>query len=361
MAAKAIFKTTLNPDRYGYDVRFPHDLRRIAKENGVRLTPVAKDFCALVWGFGNKKDEKTGEYKPQSEYKTTYEQLHDDGGISRSAAYEHIKELEEAGAIERRRNADGTTSYKFVWEIDTKKGYDVVPLFIKTLEVEVDGVWKRLPRVAQYTLAYMLDKGKLLNQRRCEASITDIVKAIHASRSAVRSAIKRLIAAGLITRGAHEKGKSSQKRSVYHVDKRLYAYKLNGNLARSDEEDRKKILKETREVFYRERQKENSTKAKQYADKYMPSRIPELKDVAKKLNGIELRLVLAELGRSGETAEQVVADQNRLEAEKALILRRYGYNARMTSSDHYIKCKECRDTGQKADGKPCDCWKVLLW
>lgn len=46
-----------------------------------------------------------------------------------------------------------------------------------------------------------------------------------------------------------------------------------------------------------------------------------------------------------------------IEHMQASILKNIGIDATALNSDYYINCTKCNDTGAKADGTACDCWK----
>ena len=355
MAAAGLLKVNLTREKCGFVARCPRAFRK------ADIRPTTYGLLSLVWGFGERKDKETGEQLPFEAYKTTYDQLQEELGACRASVSNAIKEAEELGFIERLRNEDGTTSYKFVGEIDLKLGYDKIPLYLNSVEVKYKGKWRKIPPKYRRVLAEMMAKGEVLNERRCQASISALARRLSMPRSTVFAAIAFLLETGVITRKESDKGDCrSHKQSVYYIEENLYKYKLEGKLARMSPERQQKELKKVCEKYYVDKQKENEKFANDYASWRKNSKL--FRELDRAIGNLELAKAKAELGWIERTLEDVEEEQKRLQEALQEALNKAGYDPARTKIEYYITCRCCQDTGTKANGTPCDCWKRgVLW
>ncbi|MBR3963976.1 MAG: ATP-binding protein [Clostridia bacterium] len=86
-------------------------------------------------------------------------------------------------------------------------------------------------------------------------------------------------------------------------------------------------------------------------------RIPELREIDRRLSATGPRLMAISLRKSNETVAEVRADVEELSRRRAELLEAHGYPADYT--DPHYECAKCQDSGY-VDGKMCECMRREL-
>lgn len=337
-------KMNIDEQRRGIVHRVPFALRAKA------LTPSARAIGGAVWAFTDPKKAEKG-------YKATYSQMQMEMGLCRQTVSENVELLKDRALISSEKLAEGGTKYVFVGELKGKS-YVTVPLYLYTVEVKTGERFRRLTKAEVLLLAYIMQQGEILNKRECRASVREFSVRLGLGRTTVRNALRFFLRTGLLSCPRSDKGNSRVKASVYHVAQELYCYKKYTRLAKLSEKEREKALEEERKAYYAQMQEENKRKAERYASWVLS--IPEWTEVNRQLKTLELAYAKAELGRGTQTVAQLAAQKGELTLKRQGLMRKFAIDERKYEARTYARCKACEDTGQRKDGKQCDCWVLAV-
>ncbi len=312
-------------------------------------TPSATAVLGIIYTFDKPEGDKC--------CRLSYEQVEKEIGITKPTIAKAFACLKSNNKIKTvNRDKDGT-SYKFIGDIYEKK-YDIVPQYLYTAEIYIEGKYRTLTNSEIRVLAHMMTAS--MNPKShgcCRGSARQFAVVLGLSEKTIRIAIRALMKAGLIYRPSEDKGVNKHKLSVYHVNKSLFDYKKYLKIAKKKEEKLSAEVQAAnaraeRERFYAQRQEEQRRRLDRYINKANENQGFRLANA--RLNRLEFEIAQAEtynpLLLPAIQAEQALMRSKRAESLQQL---------HMTESDLELKyfCKKCKDTGFMPDGKGCDCYK----
>ena len=112
-----------------------------------------------------------------------------------------------------------------------------------------------------------------------------------------------------------------------------------------------RLLARARAVLDEQRRINRMEESRRQTEVY--AALPEVRELDMRIRGIMTELVALALGRAKRSAEEMERESLALQAERARLLRRHGYDEHYL--DELVSCPLCRDTGFLLDGKPCQC------
>lgn len=351
MANALKMKLNLPANRCGIVFRAPNALKRMFY-NGRKLTSSAHALASAVFTFSNVKD------KNDAEYRATYAQMSAEMGLSRNSIAAGMEALDALDVVSSRKVATQGNAYTYVGA--QTRGFDAIPMYLYTLEVNVDGELRRLTKAQVRVLAFLIAAGEAGMRRKCECSVSEIVYKLKLSKTTVASALRFFIKAGLVSCPSEDRGNSCKKRSVYHIDIQLYAYRKYRKWAKMSDKARENAEIEAKKDFYAAKQAENEERANKYA-KWVLS-IPRMSEISQEIKMLStLEMAKAELGQSKYTVAEVQHKLLKARTAREMLLRSNNVVRAKMDARSYASCSCCGDTGQRKDGTSCDCWQVMLW
>lgn len=347
MKGKALFKLNLSESKWGLWVRTPLNLP-VCDREGKKLKPSARSLLENIFSFTKNAGEKT------SGARFTYNQVVEELGRGRSTVAQAFADLRESELIKKiDRDLDGT-EYVYIGEPTSGKYY-VYPLYLHTMEIYVDGAYRKLTTGEVHVLGYLSSecaspKNGGNPQRgggRCTTSFKKLARELQYSVTAIRQAISALMKARLVYRPKRSKGVNGKKLSAYEVNTGLYLYKKYIKKQAKTLEEEKAI----RTSYYAELREE----AQRRAEKYMAiaKRNADFRENFARLNRMEIEFAKAELYAPDKLPE--------LEKQKALLqtkqkkaLSKIGLT--LEDIKCQCSCELCQDKGLLSNGKWCTCY-----
>lgn len=346
MNAQKLFTITLDKSKWGMFDRVPLNLP--VSVNGKRLKPSSRSFIEKFFSFTKSKDDV------KSGCRVTYSMLQEEYGRGRSTIAGALDELRTSGLIKRiDRDVEGT-EYVYDGECAGGKFY-LIPLYLRTVEVTVQGERRKLNDAEVHVLAYLMNEcGSPLNGGTptkgggtCRTSYKKLARLLHFSTSTVRRAVFALLKSKLISRPKRFKGVNGKKLSGYTVKSALYIYKKYAKKKSRTPEEEAAIRGE----YYRELREYEELRA----DKYMAiaRQNKEFCQNHASLKQIELDLAKAEL-YDQKKIPAIERVKNTTERERRQILANIG----LTLEDITMQCNcpICKDQGRLPNGKWCSCY-----
>lgn len=342
---QAALTINLPKEKWGFFTRVPSYFGA----KGTRLSPSARAFAGRVYGV--TKTEKN----PDAALWTNYDQIEGEFGVCRATVASSLNALKECDIIEEGARSKTGTSYKFTGK--TGRRYNVVPLYLYTADVAVDGIERRLTKAQVLLLGYMMTESRRpKNNGKCEGSVARFARELSLSETTIKKAIKTLLKARLIFRAAEDKGINGAALSRYVVARELFEYerfrKVKAKKATSkDKAQAAADAKAARERYYAERQNDMKERAERYKVKVW-STAPALKQIDADLRALAPQIARAELDGN---AALLQFKAKRLEEERATLLQRFGIEERRMQPLFYARCKKCHDSGVLPNGAFCKC------
>lgn len=340
MSSKALFKLNLPEDKLGIFARVFLNLPSVQ-------TPTARTILENVFSFTRKREEKT------TGTRFTYDQLCKDYGRGRATIANALEELRSAGLIKKTdRDIDGT-EYVYVGDPTSGKYY-VVPMYLYTMEMYVEGAYRKLRASEVRVLAYLMSecarKENGGNPQRgggvCRTSFKKLHRELALSETAIRQAIYSLMKAHLVYRPKRLRGVNGKKLSGYEVSSGLYIYKKYAQKAKTQAEENK-----IRTEYYADLRVQAEKRAEKYMNIAMRNKY--FRENRAKLAPISLRMARAELYNPA-TLPDIQREEQRLQREKRQILSRMGLTLR--DIEVQCNCPLCHDQGKNEDGTWCTCY-----
>lgn len=318
-----------------------------------KLKPSSYAIVGKIFGLTQVK-------KANAVCRTSYDQLQKEIGIARSTIATSLQELKDAALIEEcGRDREGT-SFNFVG--DAGKRYDVVPQYLYTADILINGQSCRLTKAQVRILSHMMTESQRpKNNGAYEGSIVRLAKALNLSETTIKKAIKFLLKSRLIYRPAEDKGVNSNKLTRYHINRELFSYeKYRKPKAKKAETLVSKEVaaanaRAERDSYYANRRAEMEERAERYRLKAYQA-VPALKTIEKDIKSMQFTLAKAEL-YDMSTYPKLKAEEKRLNDERSALLSRFGISEEKFTASYYAICKECNDSGRKRDGTSCTCFR----
>ena len=351
--AKPEFRINLEEEKRGLYQRFPLNLPA-TRLNGNRLRPSSRNILGKVKTFTRTSKNNRTQETVKLGSRFTYEQLKQEFGCSRATIALGLEELRSEGLIKKSDRDIKGTEYVYTGESTSGKFY-IVPQYLYTLDVCVDGEYQRLTTTAVHVLAYLMTECAYVGNGGkpnygggvCCTSYKKLAEDLHFSKNAVKKAINTLMKANLVFRPAESKGKNGRKLSGYRVSAKLYILRKYAKKAATPEAEKVK-----REKYYKELRDESERRAsvflarakkdKWFSEKYDAYRLKKTIEIAK-----------AEL-HSPEMVTSIKKEIKELRTALESKLSKMG----LCWSDITIQrnCPTCGDTGVHPSGQACTCY-----
>ena len=350
----AKYKFNIDKSKWGeFDrvfLNLPHRVR------GRNISPSARALLERVFSFTKRVKEEQEDGKFIEELhgsRFTYAQVMSELGRGHSTVAASFDELRDADLIKRvDRDVEGT-EYVYVGDRTAGK-YFVVPLYLRTMQLFIDGEYRQIRQSEVRVCAYLMSEcssptnggDKYGKGGVCWTSYRKLARKLHLSCTAVRRAISALFEAGMVYRTKARKGKSFKHLSGYEVNAGLFIYRNYVKKARTPEEE-----STVRYAYYAELREW----ARLRAEKYMAI---AAKSEAYKRNRasfarLEVQEAKAEVFGTGDIRE-IKARRKTLERDRDVILSHLG----LTVEDLTVQynCARCKDEGRTAQGAWCTCY-----
>ena len=182
---QASFTINLPKEKQGFFLRMPTWLG----EKGKKISPVARAFAGRVFCVSKSKNEK--------ELGTSSDPIEAELGVCRRSVANSIGKLKDAALISENNRSKKGTSYIFTGT--TGRRYDIIPLFLYTADITVNGVERRLTKAQVLLLGHFMTEAKRpKNNGDVEGSNAQFARKLNLSETTIKKAIKVLLKAGLI-------------------------------------------------------------------------------------------------------------------------------------------------------------------
>ena len=350
MSGKPAFRINLEESKRGLFniVR----LNLPARNGGRRLRPSSRALQEKISSFTRQGDREQADKLSGTRF--TYEQGCKEFGCCRATFAAALDELRQANLIKKvDRDVDGT-EYVYIGPPTAGKFY-VIPQYLYTMEIYVDGEYRGITPSQVRVLAYLMTEcssplnGGNVNYGGgvCRTSYKKLARVLKLSENVIREAIALLMKARLVYRPARNKGKNGKKLSGYEVKSALYIYKKYAKKAKTPEEEDKK-----RTQYYAEL-RTHAQRRLNYVENLV-EKDATFKENKKELRTTELALVKAEYqGVDAKKVFELNVRVERLKKDRAVILSRLGIDEEELTLQ--CSCERCKDTG-RIDGKWCTCY-----
>ena len=347
--AKAAFTINLAEEKQGFFCRVPLRMG----QRGRKHSPTTRLIAGKIYGVSSKKGSTS--------CWTSYDQMQEEFGVCRSTVATSLGTLKENKLIEeKKRDRDGT-AYTYVGEASRR--YNIVPLYLFTADVVIDGKQCRLTKAQVLLLSHLMTETKRpKNNGKYEGSIAQLARELALSETTVKKALSILMKARLIYRPAEDKGKNGHKLTRYSVAKELFEYerkrRIRAAKAEKTAQDPKIAAlnaKAERESFYAAQRRRAELRAEKYLGQVNVA-VPGFVDVNKKLKIMELEQAKAEYTNSSGLMD-VLARRRELEAQRRELMQRYQISEERMKPEYYATCKRCYDTGTLPNGRGCTCYQ----
>ena len=349
MSGTAAFRINLEDSKRGL---FNIVRLNMPSRNGERrLRPSSRALQEKIASFTRHGDKEQPDKLSGTRF--TYEQGMKEFGCCRATFAAALDELRKANLVKKvDRDVDGT-EYVYVGAPTAGKFY-VIPQYLYTMEIFVDGVYRGITPAQVRVLAYLMTEcssplnGGNVNYGGgvCRTSYRKLARVLKLSENVIREAIALLMKARLVYRPAKNKGANGKKLSGYEVKSSLYIYKKYAKKAKNKEDDEKQRAQYYSEVRAQAQRRLN------YVEKITDNDV-EYKENQKELRSTELAIVKAEYNGLEVKAIELKKRVHQLKKDRALILSRLG----LVEEDFTLQCEceRCKDTG-KINGKWCTCY-----
>lgn len=350
MSGKSAFRINLEESKRGLFniVR----LNLPTRNGGRRLRPSSRALQEKIVSFTRQGDNEQKDKLSGTRF--TYEQGCKEFGCCRATFASALDELRQANLVKKvDRDVDGT-EYVYIGPPTAGKFY-VIPQYLYTVEIYVDGAYRGITPAQVRVLAYLMTEcssplnGGNVNYGGgvCRTSYKKLARVLKLSENVIREAIALLMKARLVYRPARNKGKNGKKLSGYEVKSALYIYKKYAKKAKTSEDEQKKRVEYYAELRAQAQRRLNYVeniveKDSSYMETYKSLRKAELDAVKAEMQGADEKTKL-------ETKARVA----RLKKERVLILSRLGIAEEELTLQ--CSCERCKDTGI-IDGKWCTCY-----
>ena len=348
--AKAAFTINLAEEKQGFFCRVPLRMG----QRGRKQSPTARAIAGKIFGVSSKKGSPS--------CWTSYDQMQEEFGVCRSTVATSLGTLKENKLIEeKKRDRDGT-AYTYVGEASRR--YNIVPLYLFTADVVVDGKQCRLTKAQVLLLSHLMTETKRpKNNGKYEGSIAQLARELALSETTVKKALSILMKARLIYRPAEDKGKNGHKLTRYSVAKELFEYERKRRIraAKAEKTAPKDKNIENLNALAERNSYYEKMKARMMAraDKYLravTAQVPQYDIISKKLKALNIEQAKAEV-RKLPTLNDLQAQRRELEEQRRALMQRYKISEERMRPEYYATCKRCLDTGELPGGQWCMCHK----
>ena len=226
-----------------------------------------------------------------------------------------------------------------------------------------------------YALIYTLLPHTGPNKRTLKMTFKEMAETLGVDESTVSDSIRKLRQAGLIRFPNGWVGKNRYKKSRIQLKrgfswfKREREYRALLDKKKKTEsskpEPEQKAPKtpqtpplnhaEARQRYYSGLQVKAERKAAQALEKALKNN--DFRKLNAEYGEIKHKHINAILHNDVAALQELASKIKGIEEKRAHVLKNIGINPEELDAEYYVNCTECKDTGTKADGSACDCWK----
>lgn len=322
-------------------------------EKGRKHSPTSRAIAGRIFGISYKKSSPS--------CWTSYDQVQEEFGICRATVAKSFGNLKQNEIIkEKARDREGT-AYTYVGKSSAR--YDVVPLYLFTADVVVEGKRRRLTKAQVLVLSHLMTECKRpKNNNVYEGSIAQLARVLALSETTVKKALLVLMKARLIFRPEECKGKNGHKLTKFTVAKALFDYERKRRV-RAAKKEKKRMEEQRIEALDAQSERDSyylklQERAQARADKYLRqvnAAVPQFIEISKELRAAQLAEVKAEV-KKYITLPALQAQRRELEARRREIMKRYNILEERMKPEYYATCKRCFDKGTLPNGYGCTCY-----
>ena len=297
-----------------------------------------------------------------SSWKGSYAELAERYNIGYATVARAVPKLSVIGDVDVIQRGARGTEYVYTGAIAPDAPFIRTDNYLFFEEFQIDGISRALSKSEIDVLSLIKTHTTNKKKDHFDGSIADIAGILGLSARTVGRIVLRLLRAELIFRDG--KGINLHVKSTYRANMKLFRY-----LDRKHNPD-KKTEKESSDVATEEMIQERDARSRADYYKEMQAKEDERIEKIERLlikHSAKAREATEGLRRAVSQAEMYKfrgQDQQlaTLEEKKTIwkmiqieALQAIGYPA--DSLERRVRCRSCSDTGKRADGTSCDCWK----
>ena len=300
--------------------------------------------------------------------------------VSPATASRNNKRFENCGRIRKQ----GVSTYVYSVDVaegeEIKKWYCPIEILTQTFPAEDDEgntffINFTYSDGLVYALIYTLLPHTGPNKRTLKMTFKEMAETLDIDESTVSDSIRKLRQAGLIYFPNGWCGKNRYKKSRIQLKrdftwfKREQEYRALLDKKKKAEspkpEPEQKAPKppqtphlnhaEARQRYYSGLQAKSAQKAAQALEKALKNN--DFRKLNAEYAETKHKHINAILHNDVAALQELASKIKGIEEKRAYVLKNIGIKREELDAEYYIICTECKDTGARADGSACDCWK----
>lgn len=296
-----------------------------------------------------------------SSWKGSYAELSERYNIGYATVARAVPKLAELGDVDVLSRGSRGTEYKYTGKIALTAPFIRTDNYLFFEEFEIDGTSRKLKKSEIDVLS--LIKTHTTNKKKdCfDGSLADVAGILGLSVRTVGRVLRSLLRADLIHRSG--KGINLHKKSTFRANMKLFRY-LDKKHNKTEEAETPNVSTvavlaemeaEKRAEYYKKLEAEEDDRIRRVERLLMEKGDSRVKEATEGLRRAVFQRATFEL--RGQEKQLVALDEKCREWKLIQIeaLRVLGYPA--DALERRVRCRTCNDTGQRADGTSCECWK----
>ncbi len=299
--------------------------------------------------------------------------------VSPATASRNNKRFENSGRIRKQ----GVSTYVYSADAEgeeIKKWYCPTEILTQTFPAEDDDgntyfINFTYCDALVYALIYTLLPHTGPNKRTLKMTFKEMAETLGIDESTVSDSIRKLRQAGLIHFPNGWRGLNRYKKSQIQLKRgftwfkreqeyRALLYKKKKAESSKPEPEQKAPKTpqtphlnhaEARQRYYSELQAKAAQKAAQALEKALKNN--DFRKLNAEYGEIKHKHINAILHNDVAALQELTSKIKGIEEKRAHVLKNIGIKTEELDAEYYVVCTKCKDTGAKADGSACDCWK----
>lgn len=280
--------------------------------------------------------------------KRTYTKLEQKTGFSKSTIGRGLKALKENNYISTLEQS----TYTYIRNEKTGDRYYRIPEFLmgKKLKIKGEPSERELTNLEKlgFALIFTSCDNNKRNQNSFTTSNARFAKLIHCSERSAATIFNTLLHAGLLTRPAEDKGANNNKLSTYHVN-----FKYLREIQSGNKKARKPAPMTSAEIESLLAERRNAAENRAEHIRALVMQDKQYSDISRRMKELSFEIAFAEL-RDKIAAAKLQNEYDNLERRADARLVELGIDK--TDLEPKYHCRECNDTGYKANGERCYCY-----
>lgn len=295
--------------------------------------------------------------------------------VSPATASRNNKRFENSGRIRKQ----GVSTYVYSADAEgeeVKKWYCPTEILTQTFPAEDDEgntyfINYTYCDALMYALFYTLLPHTGPNKRTLKMTFKEMAETLGIDESTVSDSIRKLRQAGLIYFPDGWRGLNRYKKSRVQLKRgfswfkrereyrALLAKKKAKQQAPEDKPETPQIPPvnhaEAKRKYYSGLQAKAAQKAAQALEKALKNN--DFRKLNNELSDAKYKYNIAIIYNDATQQYKLTSKIQGIEDMQASVLKNIGIKPEELDAEYYVVCTECKDTGARADGSACDCWK----